>query len=80
METLTTETITLLGKEIKGFEDVFSSDALNFIQKLDRKFCKRRKDLLNKRIVRQEEINNLIFPNFLEETEHIRKTDWKVRS
>jgi malate synthase len=61
-------------------EDILSDDALTFLVTLARSFEIRRQDLMNARIVRQIEIDNGDKPNFLNETRHIRESDWVVPS
>ena len=58
------------GLEIKAlitpeFESILTSDALNFVASLHIKFNKRRLELLQKRTVRQKQINDGFLPNFL---------------
>lgn len=61
-----------------SYEQILSSEALNFISKLQKKFNQHRKDLLSKRVLRQEEISSGKMPDFLEETKSVRESDWKV--
>jgi malate synthase len=60
------------------FEDILSAEAVNFLVNLHRKFNGRRLDLLQQRITRQERIDAGELPDFLSETELIRKSDWTV--
>lgn len=60
-----------------AYREILSSEALEFVVALQRKFNKRRKELLAKRAVRQAEINNGKLPDFLPETKEIREGDWK---
>jgi malate synthase len=52
---------------------VLSSDALTFIASLQRSFNGTRKSLLEKRDIRQQEIDKGKLPDFLPETAHIRE-------
>ncbi len=70
----------ITGKEIKFSENILTKDALDFVLHLQNKFGDIREELLSKRIDRQKNIDNGIFPNFLEETYDIRNSEWKVRS
>ena len=69
--------------QIKGilkdnYKDILTPEALKFISILQNKFNGRRKELLEKRIMKQEEINSGKMPDFPEETKTIRESDWKV--
>lgn len=65
--------------EIKaGFEEILTPEALQFVEKLERQFGARRKELLEKRKVIQEEINQGKLPTFLEETKHVREGNWTI--
>ncbi|RMF59229.1 MAG: malate synthase A, partial [Calditrichaeota bacterium] len=60
-------------------ERVLTFEALEFVVKLHREFNQRRLELLEKRRVRQEEIDSGKLPDFLPETAHIRNDkSWKV--
>lgn len=65
-----------------GFKDEYSNiltrDAIKFLIKLVNNFEERRKDLLEKRQIKQEKINAGEKLSFLKETEKIRNSDWKV--
>lgn len=52
---------------------ILSSDALTFIASLQRSFNGTRKSLLEKRDIRQQEIDKGKLPDFLPETAHIRE-------
>lgn len=76
-------TVALEGVEIKGeikagYEEILTQEALEFVVKLHRAFNGRRKELLEARQVRQTEIDNGKFPDFLPETAHIRESEWTV--
>jgi malate synthase len=60
-------------------EDVITPEALAFIEKLERTFGERRRDLLKNRAERQKAIEAGYLPDFLPETRSIREnTSWKV--
>jgi malate synthase len=63
-----------------GCEDILSPAATAFIAELHRNFDVRRRDLLARRIIRQRNADNGELPDFLPETESIRKSDWTVAS
>nr|WP_309098876.1 malate synthase A [Fredinandcohnia onubensis] len=77
---MTTQTsgIQIMGKMNEQYEEILTPQALNFIEKLERNFGERRKQLVEKRQQRQNEIDNGKMPTFLPETEHIRNGDWTV--
>ncbi len=58
--------------------EILSKDALNFLEKLSAQFEPRRRELLERRLVRQREIDAGKFPDFLPETESIRRKEWTV--
>jgi malate synthase len=71
------------GVEIKGemrerFDEVLSADALAFLADLHRHFDSQRKRLLRLREERQKRFDAGELPDFLEETRHIRESDWRV--
>ena len=59
-------------------ESILTKDALRFLSELHSRFDARRRDLLEKRGARQKAIDAGQLPDFLPETESIRKADWKV--
>jgi len=61
-----------------GVEAVLTPEALRFLTELHHRFDARRLDLLEKRAVRQQAIDAGQLPDFLPETESIRKADWKA--
>jgi malate synthase len=60
------------------YEQILTPEALAFLVELDQRFDARRRELLAQRAVRQKAIDAGQFPDFLPETEHIRKADWKA--
>ncbi|MFT6963747.1 MAG: malate synthase [Flammeovirgaceae bacterium] len=74
---------TTIALEIKGkmnpeFERILSEEAIEFLIQLQHKFNGRRLELLEKRVVRQKEIDGGKMPDFLPETREIREGDWRV--
>jgi malate synthase len=59
-------------------EAILTPEALRFLTELHHRFDARRHDLLEKRAVRQKAIDAGQLPDFLSETESIRKADWKA--
>jgi malate synthase len=57
---------------------ILSKDAVVFLALLHRSFNDTRKELLQRRVIRQAELDKGILPDFLPETKHIRENDaWK---
>ncbi len=74
---------SISGLEVRGevppnFAEILTPDALHFVASLERVFGQRRRELLQKRDVRQAQIDAGIMPDFLPETEHIRSSEWTV--
>jgi malate synthase len=61
-----------------GDAEILSPEAQAFLVELHRRFDARRTALLERRVVRQREIDGGALPDFLPETRHIRETDWTV--
>ena len=70
--------ITLCAEIAAEHADVLTSQALTFVAKLHRKFEGRRRELLEKRAVRQREFDAGRLPDFLAETRTIRESTWTV--
>ena len=72
------------GLEIKAemlakFNKILTPQSLAFLVKLHREFNPRRKNLLNERVKRQEQLDQGVLPDFLPATEKIRNDpSWKV--
>ena len=69
--------------EIKGpmtdsYASILTPEACAFLSALSGKFEPRRRELLERRVVRQQEIDGGKLPDFLPETAEVRKGDWKV--
>ena len=60
------------------YKQILSPEAVNFLVELHRKFDRRRRDLLDQRSKRQAAIDSGEMPDFLPETEAIRKGGWTV--
>lgn len=70
--------IEVRGSAINGSERVLSQAALIFVAELERRFRKTRDELLLKRKVRQKQLDRGELPDFLPETEDVRKSVWQV--
>jgi malate synthase len=62
----------------EAHQEILSTKALDFLQQLHERFNGRRLQLLERRRVRQREIEEGKLPDFLPETRAIREADWKV--
>ena len=70
--------LQILGDVSKEFQSILTDDALDFICMLQQNFNEKRKQLLEKRQTKQNEIDRGTLPNFLNETKHIRHGNWRV--
>ena len=59
-------------------ENILSSEAIKFVLTLSKLFDGERMKLLEKRNLRQKEIDNNVLPTFLQETENVRNSNWKI--
>nr|WP_240515356.1 malate synthase A [Fictibacillus aquaticus] len=62
----------------KEYEHILSEEALHFLARLHDTFETERQSLLQERANKQEELNQGKLPQFLDETEWIRNSDWQV--
>ena len=76
--TVTPEGLELLNPITKESADILTIEALEFLKKLHTQFNSRRLELLEKRQVRQKEIDGGKLPEFLEETKDIREGNWTI--
>ncbi|MGE3825741.1 MAG: malate synthase A, partial [Bacteroidia bacterium] len=67
---------SLKAELLPGFEEILSDEALDFVVKLQRKFNKRRLELLAARVEKQKQIDSGKLPDFLPETKSIREDEW----
>ncbi len=58
--------------------DILAPDTLTFLAELHAHFEGRRQELLRRRVVRQQQLDQGIRPEFLAETAEIRDSDWAV--
>ncbi len=72
--------IKLTAPILPEYEAILSPEALQFAAKLHLALNDRRAELLANREERQAIFDKGGLPDFLEETKHIRETDWKVAS
>ena len=72
------EGVTLRAPMAPGMDAVLTPDALSFVADLQRRFGKRRLELLERRAERQARLDAGELPDFLPETREIREGDWTV--
>jgi len=77
MSTQTTG-IQIVGALKPGYEEILTPQALKFLEEIETRFSARRKELLEMRRNRQQEIDRGKLPSFLPETEEIRNGDWTI--
>ena len=70
--------VEVTGIVTKEYSEILTPEALDFVAKLVRNFEPKRLELLEKRHLKQKEINSGKLPDFLPETKNIRESDWKV--
>ena len=78
MMQLGVEQVTVTGAVSESHREVFSEEAVRFLARLGREFEDRRQALLEKRRVRQREIDAGRMPDFLSETAALREKNWVV--
>lgn len=72
------EGVNILGKVDDSHRKILTPQALAFLALLHRSFNGQRKNLLERRKLRQAELDRGLLPDFLPETKHIRENDaWK---
>jgi malate synthase len=70
--------VTVLGKIDESHRKILTPPALAFLALLHRSFNTTRKNLLERRKLRQAELDRGVLPDFLPETRHIRENPtWK---
>jgi malate synthase len=75
---MTRKPSTELRGPVGEFARILSPEALAFVADLQRQFDGRRTDLLLARSARQERLDRGELPRFLESTEEVRRSDWRV--
>jgi malate synthase len=70
----------VVGDLFEGFEEILTSDAMNFVASIQKEFGKRRLELLENRLINQKNIDKGIFPNFLDSTADVRNSNWCINS
>jgi malate synthase len=70
--------VTIKGPMREGYDRILSGDALAFIAQLERRFGADRRKLLAARHERQARLDGGELPDFLPETEQVRRGQWRV--
>ncbi len=70
--------VQVLGRSPASAESVLSPEALDFLERLARRFEPTRQDLLLRRAARQARFDAGDLPDFLPETASVRREGWKV--
>ncbi|HQN07483.1 MAG TPA: malate synthase A, partial [Thermoanaerobaculia bacterium] len=78
MSVLASEGIEVLGPIGPLYDEILTPEALRFVASLQRAFGARREELLERRVEVQRRIDAGVLPDFLPETEEIRKGGWAV--
>lgn len=74
MKTLTSQKLRI--DKVESYKNLFTDGALEFLIALHENFNERRLHLLENRELEQKRFNQGFLPNFLTETEPIRKANW----
>ena len=70
--------VSISGPIAQAHRKILTRDAVVFLALLHRSFNATRKDLLQRRVLRQAELDRGELPDFLPETKHIRENDaWR---
>lgn len=64
--------VAISGNTGAEHKKILTKDAMSFLALLHRSFNARRKELLQRRVIRQAELDKGVLPDFLPETKHIR--------
>ena len=65
---------------VEGQERILNETALHILADIERKYGQRRRDLLAERKKLQAKLDGGWKPDFLDETENVRKAEWKVHA
>ncbi len=75
---MTGDSVQITGEITPEFASILTDEAVAFVAKLERSLGERRRELLQKRLERQAEIDAGVMPDFLPETASIRESEWTV--
>jgi malate synthase len=76
--TRTPEGVRVTGPMTPEFAAILTPEALALVADLERRFRGRRRELLERRAARQQELDAGRLPDFLPETREIREGEWRV--
>ncbi|MEZ4880658.1 MAG: hypothetical protein R2801_10895, partial [Chitinophagales bacterium] len=76
----TPEGVKITGAYKDAYASILTTEALDFLAHLHRKFNSRRLELLQNRVERQKSLDAGVLPDFLPETKDIRDSEWTVAS
>jgi malate synthase len=71
-------TVQVKGPVTGPHTEILTAEAMAFLEGLSKQFEQRRLELLERRRVRQQEIDRGKLPDFLPETANVRQAEWKV--
>ena len=74
----TPEGVQITGQITPEYAEILTFEALSFLAKLHRNFEARRRELLERRVARQQELDAGKLPGFLPDTRPVREAGWKV--
>ncbi len=70
--------VNIAGAITESNRKILNKEAVAFLALLHRSFNQTRKNLLQRRVIRQQELDKGALPDFLPETRHIRENDaWR---
>ena len=75
---MASQSVAVLGPMNQAYGSVLTPECVDFVAHLARAFGPRRDQLLARRKARQQHFDNGGHPTFLEDTRHIRESDWQV--
>ena len=70
--------VGIAGPMLEEYTRVLTPEASQFLAEMTRKFEQKRRELIERRVGRMEELQRGALPDFLDETTDIRKAEWKV--
>lgn len=70
--------VELIGDLSPGYAEIVTPDAIAFVTTLVRRFSETRENLLKKREERQRQLDAGALPDFLQESEPIRNSNWAI--
>ena len=77
-QTVRSNEVTVTGAMREGYADILTDPALRFLAALHHTFEPRRRHLLERRWVKQQQLDAGHLPDFLSSTRSIRESEWRV--